>query len=222
MQDLANISYFELNLETWRQLWRVIEMTDILLIIVDIRYPVMMFPPYLYNYVTNELGKEMILVLNKVDLAPAALVVAWQHYFKTKYPKLHILVFTSFPTYNIRSSDNNEDKSLKSRRRRGKLKMSAEGAQKIMEACKTIVGDEVDLSSWHEKIQEEMNSEFDMDEVERKENVMVEKKDTGYFEHEKYKNGILSIGCVGTPNVGKSSLINALMGNQFIELLLTA
>ncbi len=32
-----NLSYFELNLETWRQLWRVIEMSDILLVIVDIR-----------------------------------------------------------------------------------------------------------------------------------------------------------------------------------------
>ena len=31
------LSFFELNLETWRQLWRVIEMSDILLVIVDIR-----------------------------------------------------------------------------------------------------------------------------------------------------------------------------------------
>ena len=32
------ISYFELNLETWRQLWRVVEMSDIILLILDIRY----------------------------------------------------------------------------------------------------------------------------------------------------------------------------------------
>lgn len=217
MESLSNISYFELNLETWRQLWRVIEMSDILLIIVDIRYTVMMFPPYLYNYVTNDLGKEMILILNKVDLAPAPLVVAWQEYFKTKYPKLHILVFTSFPTYNLRGNSN-EEQALKSRRRKGKLKMAAEGAQKIMEACKEIVGDKVDLKLWHEKIQEEMHLEYDLDDLERKDNVTVEKKDTSYFEHEKYKSGVLTIGCVGTPNVGKSSLINALMGNMTIKL----
>jgi len=35
--DQNKLSYFELNLETWRQLWRVIEMSDILLVIVDIR-----------------------------------------------------------------------------------------------------------------------------------------------------------------------------------------
>lgn len=34
------LSYFELNLETWRQLWRVLEISDILLVIVDARYPV--------------------------------------------------------------------------------------------------------------------------------------------------------------------------------------
>jgi ribosome biogenesis GTPase A len=34
------LSYFELNLETWRQLWRVIEMSDVILFIVDLRFPV--------------------------------------------------------------------------------------------------------------------------------------------------------------------------------------
>lgn len=38
--DMANLSYFELNLETWRQLWRVLEISDIILVIVDIRYAV--------------------------------------------------------------------------------------------------------------------------------------------------------------------------------------
>lgn len=34
------LSYFELNLETWRQLWRVLEMSDVVLYVVDIRFPV--------------------------------------------------------------------------------------------------------------------------------------------------------------------------------------
>ena len=33
-----SLSYFELNLETWRQLWRVLERSDILLLVVDARY----------------------------------------------------------------------------------------------------------------------------------------------------------------------------------------
>lgn len=35
-----DLSLFELNLETWRQLWRVLDLSDILLIIVDVRYSV--------------------------------------------------------------------------------------------------------------------------------------------------------------------------------------
>ena len=55
------------------------------------------FSPAMYNYVTKELQKPLVLVLNKIDLAAPSLVVAWKHYFTTKFPGLHIVCFTSFP-----------------------------------------------------------------------------------------------------------------------------
>ena len=36
----TELSYFEMNLETWRQLWRVLEVSNIVVIITDVRYPV--------------------------------------------------------------------------------------------------------------------------------------------------------------------------------------
>lgn len=70
-----------------------------------------MFPPSLHHFVTETLKKDMVLILNKIDLAPAPLVVAWTHYFLNKYPGLQVLQFTSFPGYNLRGKT--EDKSGK-------------------------------------------------------------------------------------------------------------
>ena len=40
-----------------------------------------MMPPSLYNYISEQ-GKDLIIVLNKVDLVPVALALAWEDYFK--------------------------------------------------------------------------------------------------------------------------------------------
>jgi GTP-binding protein EngB required for normal cell division len=45
--------------------------------------------------------------------------------------------------------------------------------------------------------------------------------DTGFVAHERFKGGMLTVGCVGQPNVGKSSLMNALMGKKVSSILLS-
>lgn len=72
---------FEKNLEVWRQLWRVVERSDVVIQIVDARNPLMYYCEDLKRYVTKEMRRAHILVLNKADLLPSSMIDRWQHYF---------------------------------------------------------------------------------------------------------------------------------------------
>lgn len=104
------------------------------------------------------------------------------------------------------------------------MRMACEGAMEVYKACSNIAKNQVDLSKWHSKIQEEINtaSTFDDDnddtEVEVERTDVEEVKDFDFEEHELFKNGVLTIGTVGFPNVGKSSVLNGLMGKKVVSI----
>ena len=51
---------FEMNLEVWRQLWRVVERSDILLVVVDIRFPRLNFPRAFYELLKHQSTSEVL------------------------------------------------------------------------------------------------------------------------------------------------------------------
>lgn len=150
----------------------------------------------------------MILVLNKIDLVPSHIALAWKHYFKEKYKGIEVILFTSFPSYNLRSAPERHGAAggLKVIRRRGKMRMAKEGAFQVMQACKTIVRDEIDISSWENKIIDEMK-DLQLEEATSKNTEhKVHQEDDAEFDRKdrsRFQNGILTVGCLGFPNVGK-------------------
>uniref|UniRef100_A0A1A8JL38 Guanine nucleotide-binding protein-like 1 n=1 Tax=Nothobranchius kuhntae TaxID=321403 RepID=A0A1A8JL38_NOTKU len=215
---IGTLSHFEHNLETWRQLWRVLEMSDVILLIVDIRHPVLQFPPDLYHYITAELHKQVILVMNKADLSPPPLVIAWKHYMTSQFPHLEIVCFTSHPGPSYSTV-------LQKRRMRRKADWSRAGGLKdLFKACQDITAGRVDLSSWEQKIQRDAAAErLDGEAADGAESVLVEHQTDSALEmsnpaQELYKDGVLTLGCIGFPNVGKSSVINSLVGKKVVSV----
>lgn len=77
------ITPFEKNIEVWKQLWRVIEKSDILLQIVDARNPYFFYSHDLEKYIGECKGnKEFILIINKADYLTPELIAHWNEYFK--------------------------------------------------------------------------------------------------------------------------------------------
>jgi large subunit GTPase 1 len=81
-QDLL-MTPFERNLEVWRQLWRVIERSHLVVQIVDARNPLMFRSEDLEAYVTDvDKKKKNLLLVNKADMMTTKQRKMWAKYFK--------------------------------------------------------------------------------------------------------------------------------------------
>ncbi|KAL0274917.1 UNVERIFIED_CONTAM: hypothetical protein PYX00_002938 [Menopon gallinae] len=80
---------YEKNLEFWRQLWRVIERSDVVIQIVDARNPLMFRCTDLEKYVKEvDENKENVLLINKADFLSEEQRQAWADYFTKENVKV--------------------------------------------------------------------------------------------------------------------------------------
>lgn len=74
---------FERNIEVWRQLWRVIERSDLVVQIVDARNPLLFRSADLDNYVKAvDPKKENLLLINKADMMTPMQRKAWAKHLR--------------------------------------------------------------------------------------------------------------------------------------------
>lgn len=76
---------YEKNLDFWRQLWRVVERSDVLVQIVDARNPLLFYCDDLERYAKEvDKSKTNLLLLNKSDLLTAPQRKYWAKYFDSR------------------------------------------------------------------------------------------------------------------------------------------
>uniref|UniRef100_K3WUN2 Guanine nucleotide-binding protein-like 1 n=1 Tax=Globisporangium ultimum (strain ATCC 200006 / CBS 805.95 / DAOM BR144) TaxID=431595 RepID=K3WUN2_GLOUD len=145
------LNHFEHNLEVWRELWRVTERATHIVVVTDIRNPLVHIPPSIYDYVTAELKKPMTVVLNKVDLVPSVVVELWKKYLARRFPLCKFVCFSS------RSKAVFGDTDVSNRRRVLSKKLEVGDASAIRGAVEILKSCEIDAEI-AQAIAEELNS----------------------------------------------------------------
>ncbi|KAI6656893.1 hypothetical protein LOD99_16195 [Oopsacas minuta] len=213
------LSYFEHNLESWRELWRVLEISQVVMLITDVRHPALHFSPSLYSHVVKDLNKFLVLVLNKSDLVPASVAIAWKHYFTKNFPGTHVICFSAYPDDKA-SLEPQKKIKLRFPRHRRRLLSEAVGVEELFQSVKEIYSGKRDLSDLKKPdnagYQDSISSESSGDETTTKPSEQI-KKQTKQPASRPPRANILTIGMIGHPNVGKSSIINGLMGRKVVS-----
>lgn len=106
--------YYERNLEVWRQLWRVTEISNILLVLLDSRCPALHFPPSLHHFLSNLTpSRPLIFVLTKTDMVPEPYISAWTTWLETKYPNAQIAQVHNYRLTGAPATDETTRRKIK-------------------------------------------------------------------------------------------------------------
>ncbi|GAU19965.1 hypothetical protein TSUD_273000 [Trifolium subterraneum] len=178
---------FEKNLDIWRQLWRVVERSDLLVMVVDSRDPLFYRCPDLEAYAKEvDVHKRTLLLVNKADLLPASVREKWAEYFRA-----HDILFIFW---------------------------SAKAATAVLEGKKLGSSQADNMVSANNPDTKIYGRDELLARLQSEAEAIVEMRRNSDSSSENASVSSSSshvvVGFVGYPNVGKSSTINALVGQK--------
>lgn len=242
---------YERNLEFWRQLWRVVERSDVIVQIVDARNPLLFRCEDLERYVKEvHPDKLNMILLNKADFLTDEQRDAWAKYFTDINVRVAFFSATlAAEKQQIQEKDKDEAKSINKNDEDHLDKEDEDSidewnsefaSESEYESANDVDNDmcfvpnieiandkqvEVECAMESLRISRETNLG---DEIEKVVNSskLLNRDDLvelfkTFYSGKTYTNGVTTIGLVGYPNVGKSSTINTLLMNKKVSVSAT-
>lgn len=216
---------YERNLEFWRQLWRVVERSDVIVQIVDARNPLLFRSEDLEKYVKEVSENKMNMILvNKADFLTHEQRVTWAKYFDEQNIKIAFYSATMATEAITKALEDIEEETDDNK----KIQEDEEEDEDESDGERPENSTEQELSV--ESIKKAANEiaksidavEERLEEIEQKLGVVQSNNPEILTREElielfrvvhkgpKVTDDISTIGLVGYPNVGKSSTINSL------------